>query len=301
MLNYHRVGTSSGQPWDPALWSASAEALDAQVAFLRRHAEIVGPAELRDLRPARAGRLVALTFDDGYRDNYELAFPILRSHGATAAFFIATGFVDRPRAAWWDEIAWMVRHATRPAVAAGGWLPGDVVLADRAAATVALVERYKTLDGERSAAYLDHVAAETGAGRCPLEIARDLWVTWDMVRELRDAGMTIGGHTIDHPILASLSRDEQEREIGGCLQRLEAELGEPARWFAYPVGARTSFDADTRALMAAHGIELAFSFYGGYRTFADWDPYDVRRIHVGPDLSQRRFEATVTLPQVFVR
>ncbi|MGB2710613.1 MAG: polysaccharide deacetylase family protein, partial [Conexibacter sp.] len=111
VLNYHRVGDGSATPWDHTLWSATAEGFDAQLTFLARHAEVVGPDDLPALAAGRRGRRVLLTFDDGYRDNHEIAYPLLRRHGLQATFFLATGFLDRPHVAWWDEIAWMVRHA----------------------------------------------------------------------------------------------------------------------------------------------------------------------------------------------
>jgi peptidoglycan/xylan/chitin deacetylase (PgdA/CDA1 family) len=114
--------------------------------------------------------------------------------------------------------------------------------------------------------------------------------------------MHVGGHTVGHPILARLDPDDQRAEIHGCATRLRAELGIPMRWFSYPNGDRGSFDAHTRALLEEAGVELAFSFDGGFlRRGAPWDPYDVPRIAVGPRTAGDAFAATVTLPQVFIR
>jgi peptidoglycan/xylan/chitin deacetylase (PgdA/CDA1 family) len=114
--------------------------------------------------------------------------------------------------------------------------------------------------------------------------------------------MTVGGHTVSHPILARLDEDAQRAEVFSCRARLEAELGIPMRWFSYPNGDRGSFDAHTRALLAEAGVERAFSFDGGFvRRRAPWDPYDVPRMAVGPRTAGPAFAATVTLPQVFIR
>ena len=84
--------------------------------------------------------------------------------------------------------------------------------------------------------------------------------------------MTVGGHTVSHPILANLDAEAQRAEIMGCRARLHAELGIPMRWFSYPNGDRGSFDARTRALLAEAGVERAFSFDGGFvRRGAPWD------------------------------
>ena len=279
-LTYHRIGTPGDAPVDRAMWDATLEDFDTQVAFLARNFDIVGPA---DVGPQPAGRHVLITFDDGYRDNYTHALPILRAHNATATFFLTTGFLDRPRLAWWDEIAWMVRTSG-----------GD------GAEIPALLDRVKTLPGTQREDWLNRLGASTGAGRAPAAAAAEQWMTWRMARELLAAGMTVGGHTVSHPILARLDEDAQRAEVVACRARLEAELGIPMRWFSYPNGDGGSFDARTRAIVAEAGAELAFAFHAGFVRRSDaWDPYALPRIAVGPRTAGAAFAATVTLPQVF--
>jgi peptidoglycan/xylan/chitin deacetylase (PgdA/CDA1 family) len=279
-LTYHRIGTPGDAPLDRAMWDATLEDFDAQIAFLARNFDVVGPG---DVGPRPAGRQVLVTFDDGYRDNYTHALPILRAHGATATFFLTTGFLDRARLSWWDEVAWMV-HTT------GG---------DRAEIP-ALLDRVKTLPGTQREAFVDRLAASTGAGRAPAAAGAEQWMTWRMARELLAAGMTVGGHTVSHPILARLGEDAQRDEVFACRARLEAELGIAMRWFSYPNGDHGSFDARTRAIVAEAGVDLAFAFHAGFVRRSDaWDPYALPRIAVGPRTAGDAFAATVTLPQVF--
>lgn len=302
VLNYHRVGDSAGQPWDRTLWSATAEGFDEQLDFLARHTDVISPRDLPAVASAGRGRFVLLTFDDGYRDSYEVAYPLLRRHRLEATFFLSTGFLDRPHVAWWDELAWMVRNACRPVVERGEWLPGEVRLdGDRDAAIATLVRTYKALQGDQDAAYLEHVAAATGAGRCTPAHADGMWMTWEMARELRDGGMAIGGHTVNHPILARLPEAEQEQEVAVCARRLREELDVPMRWFSYPVGNRDAFTGATRAILERHGVELAFSFYGGHARFSRWQALDVPRVHVGPAVERQRLQAMVRVPRVFAR
>jgi len=305
VLNYHRIGAGSDAPWDRGLYSCTAEALDEQLALLVRDADVIGPEDVGDVVTARGGRHVLLTFDDGYRDNHDVALPLLRRHGLRATFFLATGFLDEPRIAWWDEISWMVRHARTDRVPASGGLPREVPLAraggDDDVAIAALIAHYKRLQGSQTARFLDVLGEETGAGRCAPDAGAGQWMTWDMARALRDAGMAVGGHTVSHPILSRLPPAEQEREIAVCAQRLRAELDQPMRWFSYPVGSRDTYDANTRAVLRRQGTELAFSFYGGYQRPRRFDPYDVPRIHVGPRLTRQVLHATLRLPQLFAR
>src|SRR5215467_11233170 len=86
VINYHRVGKGSNSLFDRGLWSATPEDFDAQVRFLKEHYEIIGADDLDKVARTRYGRYVQITFDDGYRDNYEYAYPILKSHGVSATF-----------------------------------------------------------------------------------------------------------------------------------------------------------------------------------------------------------------------
>ncbi|HTZ87765.1 MAG TPA: polysaccharide deacetylase family protein [Solirubrobacteraceae bacterium] len=303
VLNYHRIGDPAGQPWDRTLWNADEELFDAQLATLAREAEVVTPAEVLAMpRERRAGRRVLLTFDDGYRDNYELAFPLLRRHNLPATFFITTGFLDADGPAWWDEIAWMVRNATVHTLGPGPWASAPLPLGAEEDATIAaVVAHYKTLDTTHTAAYLEHVAEATGAGRCPRGEASQLWMTWEMLREMHAAGMSIGGHTVTHPILARLPAAGQNQEIAGCRARLREQLGTSMEWFAYPVGSTDTFTATTKQALREHGVQLAFSFHGGYGHVRRWDPLDVPRVHVSPRHGAELLRATLWLPQLFAR
>jgi peptidoglycan/xylan/chitin deacetylase (PgdA/CDA1 family) len=100
-------------------------------------------------------------------------------------------------------------------------------------------------------------------------------------------------------VLSRLDPEAQAAEILGTGERLRAELGEPMRWFAYPVGGRDAFDVHTRQALERAGVELAFSYYGGYRRPGDWDRYDVRRVAVERFHDGPRFRALACLPTLY--
>lgn len=301
VLNYHRVGQGADSLFDRGLWSATPEDFDAQVRFLKAHYEIIGAADLAAVAGQPSGRYVQITFDDGYRDNYDCAYPILRSHGVSATFFLTTGFIDQPQLPWWDEIAWMVRTSKRRSVEGMPWLSTPVPFdePDREQAVYTLLAKYKSLPGEVTGPYLDWLAETTGSGRYAQVETLQMWMTWPMVREMRQGGMGFGGHTVTHPVLANLSRQRQAEEIAGCKERLETELGEPMTVFSYPVGSPQSFNRDTWTCLREQGVKFAYSYYGGFRRRRDWEPYDIRRIAMESYISPERFRAMVTLPQLF--
>jgi O-antigen/teichoic acid export membrane protein/peptidoglycan/xylan/chitin deacetylase (PgdA/CDA1 family) len=303
VLGYHRIGAPVPCAHDTALWSATQEEFDRQLSFLKRRADVVSGDDLPAALEARRGRQVALTFDDGYRDNHDLAYPVLRANGLPAVFFLATGFLDRPRVAWWDEIAWMVRSSPHSELEPGDWLSAPVPLADvpRQAAIRTVASAYGRLDESDTEAFLGWLGRASGSGRADPVHAASTWMTWDMVREMRRGGMAFGAHTVNHPVLARCSVARQRREIADSAARIRDELGEATTLLSYPIGSRISFDERTRACAREAGITHAFSLYGGYQRTGRLDPLDIPRTFVGPSRSPARFRAGVALPQLFAR
>jgi peptidoglycan/xylan/chitin deacetylase (PgdA/CDA1 family) len=299
-LNYHRIGDGELSSFDRGLWSATPEQFDQQLRWLGTHFDVISPRDIPYVLRVRRGRHVIVTFDDGYEDNYTAAFPILRAHRLPATFFVATGFIDQPRLPWWDEVSWMVRAARTSSIALPAYLPTPVPLDEpgRERAAGVLLRACFALPVERAGGFLDAVAQATGSGRYDASGAPRLWMTWDMIRDMRAAGMTIGGHTIHHPVLARLPRDRQAEEIAGCGRRLEEELGSPMRAFAYPFGQPDCFNDDTRACLREAGVRAAFSYYGGFRRLDRWDEYDNRRLAVEQHMSFDEFRAAVTGPWI---
>lgn len=299
ILNYHRVGDGSRSPYDRELWSASAEMFDRQMAFLARHCDIISPADFGTAASARRGRHVLVTFDDGYLDNYEIAYPILRRHGVTATFFIATGFIDRPSLPWWDEIALLVRSSPRDSLDLRPWLDAPIALgAEREGEIHGLLGKYKSLPAQDAGAMLARL--REAAGIDTPGTVDGLWMDWSMIREMSEGGMTIGGHTVDHPVLSRLPKERQQQEIEGCAARIQAEIGRPMEYFAYPVGSPWAFNADTVECLQAAGVRRAFSYYGGEAGHAS-PAFDTPRVAVEPDVELPDLKAMVRMPQIFCR
>jgi peptidoglycan/xylan/chitin deacetylase (PgdA/CDA1 family) len=301
VLNYHRIGDGRHSPHDRNLYSATTEDFDRQVRSIQRDFDLIGLEDLEQVLHARRGRHVMITFDDGYLDNYTDAFAVLRRHRAVATFFITTGFIDAPQTPWWDEIAWMVRHSPLSELPENHWtgMPVPFDEPDRSRSIHRLLSLYKRLGSSRTADYLSDLAELLQSGRCPAQIGHELWMTWPMLREMQQCGMSIGGHTVHHPVLANLSPAEQDAEIGDCRRRLVEELGGSIDAFSYPVGGRSSFNAVTEAAVARHGFRWAFTYEGGHIASPPSDPLALPRAAVESEIDLPLFRAMLTLPQWF--
>jgi peptidoglycan/xylan/chitin deacetylase (PgdA/CDA1 family) len=301
ILNYHRIGNPRESLLDRNLWSATSEDFETQIDTIKRNFQVIGLNDLDAALQHRRDRYVMITFDDGYRDNYTNAFPVLKSHGIPATFFITTGFLDIPMIPWWDEIAWMVRTSPLEALDVNEWTKTPVPFDSphREAAISRLLALYKILPGAVTEQFLNFLADALKSGRCPNHVAKELWMTWDMIREMRRSGMAFGGHTDTHPVLANIRREQQDREIGTCRRRLMEELDEPIDAFSYPVGGPKSFNADTRELLVQHGFKWAFTFIRGYCPRGQQDRLTLPRTAIETDIDMPHFRAITTLPQVF--
>lgn len=178
-------------------------------------------------------RALAITFDDGYADNYTVALPILQQHGMSATFFIASDYLDGGRM-WNDTVAESLRsakggHVDLSNLRLGIHPIGNVT--ERRKAIASLLPRIKYLP------YAERLEVAIGIAEvCGGNLPDDLMMTSSQLRALRTAGMVIGGHTRTHPILARLDDDDAYSEIAGGKIKVEEILGEPISLFAYPNG-----------------------------------------------------------------
>lgn len=304
VLSYHRIGEASSSDTHRGLWTATAESLHSQLQFLKRWFQILEPQELLGPEPlSTRGRRVMVTFDDGYRDLYDVAYPVLQANRVRATMFLCSGLIDGLASAWWDEIAWMLRHSPLSELPPGPWSAASLALDDAGIehAIDVATRKYWELPPAAAAELLEELGSVTGAGRRPASAASADWITWDMAREMKAAGHQIGAHTVTHPILARLQRTQQREEIAGSADRIEAELGERPRWLAYPVGVTGTFNEDSRIAADDAGIELAFSNYGGRVTHSNFLALDVRRVSAETLRTPTLFSATLSVPPLFAR
>jgi peptidoglycan/xylan/chitin deacetylase (PgdA/CDA1 family) len=268
ILIYHRVLPEQDKLFPTEVHRAQ---FDSQLAWLRTRFNVLPLLDAVQL--AAAGRLPArsacITFDDGYADNAEVALPVLQKHGLHATFFIATGFLDGGRM-WNDTVIEAVRRAPGQVLDATALGLGRHALGSweaRRQAVGALIGQLKYLPMAQRLEQVEQVARLAGAA-----LPDDLMLRSSQLRRLHAAGMGIGGHTVNHPILARLENAQARREIAQGKAALEALLDAPVRTFAYPNGKPgQDYLPEHVAMVRELGFEAAVSTsWGASRGDTDW-------------------------------
>lgn len=256
VIYFHQVLAEADpmRPGDP-----TAKTFDELLAALKSWYNVVGLAD--GLERLAHGTLppaaVAITFDDGYADNVDVALPILRRHGLSATFFIATGYLGE--GVMFNDL---VIEGMR--VAAGheivleflglGRLPLRT-MAERCQAAQEVIRLLKYLPSEERMAKAERVAE-----RCGLSAPPRLMTDAGGVRRLVDAGMAVGAHTHSHPILNRMTPSDAESDIARGRDVLASILGSAPRLFAYPNGRLgKDYSAEHVAIVERLGFDAAFT------------------------------------------
>jgi peptidoglycan/xylan/chitin deacetylase (PgdA/CDA1 family) len=279
VLTYHRVGANPhGFKHIPA------DAFRRQMRWLRDHCRLIRPDELRDAcgRADRVRPAVLVTFDDGYRDFHDTAYPILRELGIPAVNFIATQFVDDSQARfWWDQVDLAVWGSTRAAIDLF-WRSGERVALDAAGRQHVRMDIRRYIWSRPEAERQTTLAAFFAALDMTLEqiaIERQV-MTWAEIRGVSDL-TTMGGHTHSHPLMSRVDDQRLRQEVETCRDRLAEQVALPAT-FAYPSGAVS--EAAKRAVRNG-GFDVAFSTAPGINDRqTDW--FAVRRFNAPRDVQQ---------------
>lgn len=274
ILMLHRVRPREAGEFAPnGVLEITPEFLDVLLTELRREGfEIVPLDAVPDrLRAGRAsGPFAALTFDDGYRDNLEFAWPILKRHRAPWTLFITTDFADGRGQLWWAELEAAIARLERVAIPSRSGLLelSSRTTAEKQAAFDAVYRDLRAGSEDRLRTIIAGLARQAGVdtGR----IVPELCLGWEEIEALaREPEVSIGSHTLSHPILSKCDAAKAMHEISESKAILQQRLGRPVRHLAYPFGRPNSVGLR----------EFRFAQQAGYVTAAISSPGHVFAEH----------------------
>jgi peptidoglycan/xylan/chitin deacetylase (PgdA/CDA1 family) len=289
ILTSHCV-TAPSNDFLPPDMKIEGERLTALLRRLGRHFDWVTVGEgWRRLQAGEGRSMLALTMDDGYRDNLEHLLPILRREGATATVYLESRPLDGESLNWTHVYFWLLarlehaelvrRYAARsrdPRAVAR--LEEELGRGGDLTYRLKKVLKYEADQADCETTLLALLEEEGGdAG----ELCRSLYLDWDGARRLAEAGVELGGHTVHHYVLSGLDAAGQAQEVAAGKRALEERLG-PVQSFAYPFGRRWDWNDASREAVRAAGFTTATTTHAGTNTRAS-DPTRLARWMIDGD------------------
>jgi peptidoglycan/xylan/chitin deacetylase (PgdA/CDA1 family) len=290
---YHRVNNQASPFFEIAV---KPKAFEKQIRFFRNYYEIIELDDLNRLSSSHFSKrdLIILTFDDGYRDNYTQAFPILQKYGVPATIFLTTGFIDTNRLLWPDKLAWIFFKAeSMPDLSMLGKfdLPGDIARAtqrffsskssDHKAILDLMAAKLKELSENHRNEILSILSRVCKLKSWPRMEERAM-LSWKEVREMSKNGISFGGHTVSHPALSKIPLQEARREIIESKETIEEHIQKPVQTFAFPFGKKEDYSTAVIDILKQTGFEYACSTIRGYEQLPLNTPLSLKRKGVAP-------------------
>jgi peptidoglycan/xylan/chitin deacetylase (PgdA/CDA1 family) len=256
ILAYHKVSADPHPFFEPV----HPDIFDQQMNLLSRCYRVMPLLELVERSqsgkvPARA---VAITFDDGYRDNYEYAFPILKKYCLDATIFVSTGAIETGELLWHDRVFDAFRFAT----------------VEHTLSLRPVLAKAKELYGESRLRFVEQVEE---ALKPDLDKSlKDRMLTWRQILEMHAAGIDFGSHTVSHPILSRIPYDEMVKELRKSKEQLSERLGGPISSFAYPNGHTGDYNDEVQTVLKDAGYACAVTSEPGLNHVFS-NPFKLRR------------------------
>ncbi len=291
MLLYHRICPDALEPgaFPSQSLAISPSVFEEHLRHLREAFEPLSFADYLALKapPAGGRRYLMVTFDDGWADNYEHAFPLLQKYGMTATVFLATGHVGTSRVFWW--------HALGELLAASGASPSlqarlDAILKAQGLSPLAPGGARRVADVER---LIEGIKAwpfpRIEALECALAEVREIrggtsCLSWAQIEELSRAGWCFGPHSVHHPILTALPPDAAEREIRESWAVLSGRKGvNSVPVFSYPGG---QYNEAVEGFVQKAGLQAAVTVQSGLNAMPSRTPFRLRRVNVDRNSAQ---------------
>jgi len=272
-----------------------------QIQFLKHHYEVLPLSEI--VRRRLSGhplprRCAAITFDDGLRNNYEVAFPILRELNVPATMYLATGYVGTDDLLWQDRLFAEIQSFESMELNLSSHNLGDHNWDDavtRQEVFDTLLAAFKRLPVELKDTALADVCQQTGNAGLKNQTRHDFQLmSWDNAAEMLDSGLVeFGPHTVNHELLSRLSDDQVHSEIADSHSSILENLGSSSPTFAFPNGTEADYDHRVFAALRERRIPSAVTTVSGLNRNSQ-SLLELKRVDIGSDAERWQFRAEVS-------
>lgn len=276
ILMYHRFSEQ------PRPGYVDRVAFERQIAYLKKHFRLMRLDQMLDMMcepESRMDNIVVITVDDGYRDFYKIAYPVLKQHQMPATLFLTTHFVDGEFWLWPDRIRYILQQSTR--------LSGMDVPGFKSGFDIKLDERGRDILWQRITSYLlsisevdklawmDDFAIQQGVSLPEIPVDEFSAVDWEQVVEMMEVNIEMGAHSRTHPSLGRIDSERLAYEVLGSVKDIEEHSGRRPVSFCYPNGQPGDYTDQVKAQVKQAGCKGAVTAF--YDSNVMDDPYELRR------------------------
>ncbi|WP_426451416.1 polysaccharide deacetylase family protein [Paenibacillus sp. S-38] len=243
IVGYHRL--SENLPDDQVhVLAVTRQNFEDHLRFYGKYFELISMDEVEPL--LRQGKLIkdymAVTFDDGYRDNYTLGHDLFRKYDIVPTIYLTAGPIDRRHVLWTDVIDAIVASFHGPEIQLklvdlSGTFPLSTP-AERTLLCEAIKNEIKRYDEQYKRAAIEELIRLFDA---KLTLDDSLIIDWSEVQELAESGVIMGSHTVNHPTLSKIVHEDAVQEVTESRRLIEERLGRTVKHFAYPYGKREDY------------------------------------------------------------
>ena len=275
ILCYHRVNDDQ----HPFFGGIPVKTFSAQMEQLQKHCCVLPLEELVERRRRRdvPGRAVAITFDDGYKDNFTNAFPILRELRLPATIFLTTGGIDSGEWLWHDKVFEAFHYTDVQMLNLKGQSHPLTTRKEKLVALDAILKRLRELHPEDRDRLIQDLIGELNPDHQSFSGQDKL--AWEDVRTMSQNDIAFGAHTVSHPILSRLSLEEAGQEIMDSKNAIEKHIVGNVRLFAYPNGSRKDFNQAIKDFLKNNQFQCAVTTIWGTND-KETDLFELRRMNV---------------------
>jgi len=264
-----------------------------QMEFLHAHYDVRPIDDV--LTESNSGRPRAcITFDDGYRNNLELALPVLERLRLPATIFLPTAFIGSSHLLWTTRLDFAFRDADAPARDRfAAWASVDAHARGKGTLSYRVADALKRMPpDERNEVLMRIFSLVPQPG--PADLAPHAFLTWEEVAAMEATGLvTFGAHTVHHEIVKNLDDAALHRELADSIAEIQRRCARPSTVFAYPNGRDVDFDDRAPRLLSELGASAAVSTIEGLND-ASTPRYALRRISVGGAMGFAEFRSRVS-------
>jgi peptidoglycan/xylan/chitin deacetylase (PgdA/CDA1 family) len=285
VLNYHRLRPNDPRfstNFDDSVYNLDADEFARQVKWLKNNTRVLSEEELLDsyedgvfIHPKTSTPSVVITFDDGYRDNYTIAYPILKYHDVPAILFVATQMVNARQMPWWDVIAYLIKRCTKPNIR---FDDQQFSMDHQKKDAISFFQLWMKQEPYERTKYLLQELSDMCDVALPELGQQDSEIlTWEEIREMMQHRIAIGSHTHTHRVLSTISPSAQKEEMILSKLLIEQNIGRPVVSISYPVGELRYITSETSNVAASAGYLIGFTTNTGVNDWRSIQPYTVRR------------------------